>query len=148
MPILSGPLQNGEAIVDAEIGWSAARAGQLRAALQPVPVPVQGRALIDTGAEMTCVDADLVRPLNLPFHSATLANLPAHGGLTVSPMSYAGLIVLHPSGNVRDHLHVRNLIVLELSLAGLGYGVLIGCDVLAGCRFLYDGPGDRFELEY
>jgi hypothetical protein len=58
------------------------------------------------------------------------------------------LAIVHPSGNARDNLVIRDLSVFEVSLTPLGYQVIIGRDVLAKCRFLYDGPGDEFELAY
>jgi hypothetical protein len=55
---------------------------------------------------------------------------------------------LNPTGNAQDHLVVPDLSVLELSLSSLGYQALIGRDLLARCRFLYDGPGNAFRLTY
>jgi hypothetical protein len=60
----------------------------------------------------------------------------------------ASLTVVHPSGNVGDNLVLRHLSVLDLQLGPLGYQALIGRDVLAACRFSYDGPGNRFRLAY
>jgi hypothetical protein len=76
------------------------------------------------------------------------ANLPAHGGLTFAATHDASVMVLHPTGKTRDHLAVLNLSVLELSLGSLGYQAILGRDVLARCRFLYDGPSDAFRLTY
>jgi hypothetical protein len=84
----------------------------------------------------------------LPFSGSVTANLPGHGGLTVNALYDAGLTIVHPSGNPRDNLVVRDLTVLEVSLAALGYQVLIGRDVLARCRFLFNGPAGRFTLAY
>ena len=148
MPVLRGQLQNEGALVEVLLGWSAARAQQLRAALRPVPPPLQTRALLDTGAEVTCVDTSLIQQLGLPFGGTVPANLPAHGGLTFTALHNASLIILHPSGQTRDHLAVVNLSVLELSLAPLGYRALIGRDVMTRCRFLYDGPRNSFRLTY
>jgi hypothetical protein len=148
MPTLRASLQNEGALVDVLLGWSDSRAKQLRASLRPVPHPLQARGLLDTGAEITCVDALLIQQLGLPFGGTVLANLPAHGGLTISALHDAGLTILHPSGNMQDNLVVLNLSVLELSLAPLSYQVLVGRDVLARCRFLYNGPFNRFRLTY
>jgi hypothetical protein len=148
MPVIKGPIQAEGALVDVELGWSASRVRQLRAALRPVPSPVRAKALLDTGAEMTCVDSPLIQMLGLPFGGTVTANVPAHGGVQFLAIHDASLIIFHPSGNPPDNLLVRDLSVLDLSLAALGYQVLIGRDVLAKCRFAYDGPKSRFRLAY
>jgi hypothetical protein len=109
---------------------------------------LQAQALVDTGAEITCIDATLIQKLGLPFAGMVTANLPAHGGVTYGVLHDAGLTVLHPSGNAARNLVVPNQSVLELSLAPLGHELCIGRDVLARCQFLYDGPRNRFRLAY
>jgi hypothetical protein len=148
MPVLIAPLQPDGALVDVLVGLSGSSVQSVRAALRPVPSPLTSRALLDTGAEMTCIDVSLVQALGLPFAGTTLANLPAHGGLVVTILRDISLTVVHPSGHPRNHLAMRNLKVLEVSLTFLGYQVVIGRDVLAACRFLYNGPGNRFRLAY
>jgi hypothetical protein len=108
MPVLTGVFQPEGALVDFVVGWSFLHAQQLRLALRPVPPPVSTRALIDTGAEITCVDSTLIQTLGLPFAGTVLANLPAHGGLTANVLSAASLIIIHPSGNARNNLVMRN----------------------------------------
>jgi hypothetical protein len=141
-------VQNEGALVEVMLGWSAAGTQQQRMSLRPVPPPLQARALLDTGADMTCVDPALIQQLGLPFVGMVPANLPAHGGLTFSAIHDAGFTILHPSGSAHDALAILNLSVLELSVSPLGYQVLIGRDVLARCRFLYNGPGNTFRLRY
>jgi hypothetical protein len=148
MPVLTAALAAEGAIVSVLVGLSAASAQALRNSLRPVPSPASTKAMIDTGAEVTCVNSALVQSLGLAFGGTVLANLPAHGGVTVGALHDANLTVLHPSGNARDNLVVQNLTVLELPLASLGYEVLLGRDVLAGCRFFYHGPRGRFQLAY
>jgi hypothetical protein len=148
MPTLTGALAQDGALVDVSIGLSDSGMQALRAGLQPVPSSIAARGLLDTGAEMTCVDSFLVRTLGLSLTGTTFANLPAHGGLTLSPLYDIGLTILHSSGDSRKNLAVRTLAALELSLAHLGFQVLIGRDVLAACRFVYDGPRNKFRLGF
>ena len=56
MPILKGDLQPEGALVDVQVGWSAGQARHLRQAQRPVPPALDARALLDTGAEITCLD--------------------------------------------------------------------------------------------
>lgn len=148
MPILIEHIHSDGALVDVRIGWSVARARRLRATLQPVPPAVTARSVLDTGAEVSCLDSALVQSLGLPLGGTVLVNLPAHGGITGGVLYNVSLTIIHPSGNARDNLVVRDLAVLEIGLSSLGYQMLIGRDVLKQCRFLYDGPAKRFELRY
>lgn len=148
MPVLKGALQADGALVNIEVGWSAILAAQLRAALRPVPPAIAAKALLDTGAEVTCLDGVLIQGLALPGAGTVLANVPAAGGLTGGTQHRASLMVVHPSGNPVLNLVVRDLLLVALPLAGLGYEALIGRDILDRCAFLYHGPLGRFRLSY
>jgi hypothetical protein len=128
-----------------QVSWSAAQAHQLRQAYRPVPPALDARALVDTGAEITCVDGLLIQHLGLPLAQLALANIPALGGLRLGSHYHAGLVVVHPSD---VSLVVPNLVILEVPLAGLGYQALIGRDLLARCEFLYNGRRQRFAFRY
>jgi hypothetical protein len=148
MPIIRGPIEGDGAIVDVVFGWSAAAVRKLRAGLRPIPPRVAGRALLDTGAEVTCLDASLIRSLGLAPVGPIFANLPAIGGVGVSLQFEAAVTILHPGGIASDHLAVSDVAVLEAPLSVLGYQALIGRDVLARCRLLYDGLANQFDLSY
>jgi hypothetical protein len=76
VPVLRGSLQAEGALVDVRMSWSASQARSLRLAHQPVPPPLDTRALLDTGAEITYVDTSLVQQLGLPLAQVALANVP------------------------------------------------------------------------
>jgi|SRR5208337_2536095 len=117
----------------------------------PLPQPVAARAVIDTGADVTCLDSKLIVPLiasGLPPGKFLLTNLPATGGLRPSMEYSVGLTIVHPSGRTRSNLVLRNQPVVEQALGSLGYDALIGRDVLDRCLLIYDGPGRRFSLAY
>ncbi len=121
MPTLTGALTQEGALVDIGVGLSDSSLQALRAASRPVPSPVTARALLDTGAEITCIDLSLVQALGLPLAGTTFANLPAHGGLTLGALYDISLTIVHPSGDPHDNLTVPNLSSLDLSLVHLGY---------------------------
>lgn len=148
MPTVRDSLAPEGALVDVRIGLSATQVRLLRTALRPIPAPIAARALLDTGAEMTGVDRTLVQALALPTRGSTLTNLPAHGGLTLSFIHDAALTIAHPTGSAGQDLVIRSLAVLEIPLAPLGYEIVVGRDVLARCRLLYNGPRGRFRLAY
>ena len=56
--------------------------------------------------------------------------------------------VVHPSGDFRANLVLRDQAVLELPLGALGYQALLNRDVLDRCLRVRDGPGLRFTLGY
>jgi hypothetical protein len=91
VPVLSGLLQPEGAVVDVQVSWTAGQARQLRQAHLPV-LPAPGTlALVDTGAEITCLDAVLIQQLGLPLAQLALANIPALGGLRVGSHYYPGM---------------------------------------------------------
>src|SRR5690349_16255464 len=98
MPILTGRIEADGALVDILIGWSRPQVQRLRATGRPVPAPVPLRALLDSGAECTCVEPQAVAPLALPVKGISLANVPAATGLGPAAQHDASLTVLHPSG--------------------------------------------------
>jgi hypothetical protein len=148
MPVLTGVVSSEGVLVDVQIGWSAASGRTLRAALRPVPPLVEAKALIDTGADSSCVDPTILQALGLPVGGFAMINVPAHGGLTFATQHDASLSVLHTSGDARMNWVLDSVLVVELAIGVLGYQMLLGRDVLAGCRFLFDGPANKFELSY
>jgi hypothetical protein len=144
-------LQREGALVEAELGIAAVDALALRRAGRPVPGPVPLKVLIDTGAEVSCVDAQALAPLialGLTPTRHVLTNLPATGGLNFASEYAVSLTVLHPSRKPKWDLQLRNLLVVEQSLAALGYQALLGRDALARCLLIYDGPSHSFTLSY
>ncbi|MBL8792432.1 MAG: hypothetical protein JNM56_00865 [Planctomycetia bacterium] len=148
MPVLTSPIEFEGALVDVLIGFSSTQIGLLRAASKPIPPPIAVRALIDTGAESTCFDPAILRPMNLPLNNVVPANMPAAGGFQLASTYSAGLTILHPSGDPNRHWVLKTALLLEMPLGVLGYQGLIGRDVLALSRLHYDGPARQFELDY
>jgi hypothetical protein len=149
MPVLSLPLNvYGEAIVQAAIAVTPARATLLRAAGHPVPQPIVVSAVIDPGAVLTCIDPSIRQALGIT-PSLTRLVLPAG-----SPQGYrtnyyrVALTVLHQSRSVPLNLEIPILTVAEMQLAHTGHRILIGCDVLARCDFHYAGRKGSFSLVY
>src|SRR5262249_41817586 len=104
MPILTGQIEPDGALVDVLIGWSRSQVQRLRAAGRPIPSPVSLRALLDPGAECTCVDPQAVAILALPVIGISLANLPATTGLAPAVQRDASLTIVHPSGAASQNL--------------------------------------------
>ncbi len=151
MDSIRGPITSEGALVDIQVGLSAPVVQGLRASGRPVLQALNARALIDPGAEVTCLDPQILTPLaaaGAALQRVVFANLPSLGGLVASPMYAVSLTVVHPSGTARANLTVRNLPVLEQPLGLLGYQALLGRDVLERCLVVYDGPGRCFTLAF
>ncbi|MBX9584105.1 MAG: hypothetical protein K2X87_27715 [Gemmataceae bacterium] len=126
---------------------------RLRQAGQAIPQPVDVDALIDPGAERTCVDPAVVARVGLPLYAFNFSSapgtaqpvVPALGGVGTHT---AGVTILHPTGVASQGLVVPELVVRTLPLRSLGLDALIGRDILARCVFGYDGPAGAATLAY
>jgi hypothetical protein len=149
VPRLTGAWTKADgAVLTVRIGVSRAERKRLRLANRPIPQPRSIPALIDTGAEVTCIDPSAVTGLGLALRNFTFANLPAGGGLTGAGEYGAAILIPHPSGDPRDDFIVTDHAVTELPIGALGYEMLIGRDLLVLCAFRLDGPGLTFTFDY
>jgi hypothetical protein len=148
VPVINGILQADGAVVEILVAPSRSKVQALQMAGSPIPAAVAARAVVDTGADCTSIDPQVLRPLGLPVKAFTLANMPAAGGRTLATQYDISLTILHPSGDRRLHLVIHDLLVVELPLGVLGYQALIGRDVLALGDFHYKGKAGSFTLTY
>jgi predicted aspartyl protease len=105
---------------------------------KPVPAPVVGNALLDTGAVSTCIDEEAAQKLQLPVvnvvnmasasHPSTKANVyPVKFQIAGLPFDFTALAIGAP-------LAVQGLIAL------------IGRDVLQHCTLIYSGGLSQISL--
>lgn len=130
------------------VGVGKGERTRLRKANRPIPQPRAVNALIDTGAEVSCIDPSVVPGLGLASKGFTLANLPAGGGLSATVEHSAEVRLAHPSGDPRDDFVAPDHALTELPIGALGYEMLIGRDLLVRCAFRLDGPSLTFTLDY
>jgi hypothetical protein len=157
MPLFRVPLNIPDgAVVRVRVAIDRPTLIRLRGARQAVPQAVDVVALLDTGAECSCVDPSVAARAALPIYGFGFASAPGtsikppsgFGGVGVNTRHTAGLTLLHPSGAVGQHLVVPDVIIQALPLNNLGYDALIGRDVLASCVVVYDGPAGSVTLAY
>ncbi len=156
MPVLVLPFVPGSgAQVHAQITISRTRLLHLRQTRQPVPPPVQVVAVLDTGAERTCVDPAVIARLNLPTRNPGFTAAPGvgvgpavFGGSSFGYSYEAGLVILHPVIKPPSNLIIHELELDCLPLAAFGIEAVIGRDVLASCVLVYNGPAGSATLAY
>ena len=134
-------------IMDAFVAVSEARRNALTAAGQPVPNPMQIRALVDTGASGTCLDPSVPTALGLtPTGSASMVT-PSTGAIPHIADQYDVAIIVPcatPPALVFETVPVA---CVEL-LASQGFHALIGRDLLARCILHYNGTTRLFSIAY
>jgi hypothetical protein len=151
MPTIDLPLDlRRRPVVEVEVGVTAAHGRALTRSGQPVPQPLRLTALIDTGASRTCIDHRVRGLLRLRGFSTLVISTPTSGpaGQARRRLDKADLLILHPSGNPQQHLARNAFTVVAVPLGQLGVDVLIDRDLLARCRFVYDGQAGTLRLEY
>ena len=145
MPHLTLQLSPDGPLVDLLVGVSRARADALTRQKLAIPTPVQIRAVIDTGASSSCVDAGILSSLHLTPTGSTPIHTPSTGGTPHTASQYdVSLTLLHPKLN----LTFQTVPVVETHLSFQGVQALIGRDVLLNCLFLYDGQANHFSLAF
>jgi hypothetical protein len=126
----------------------------LRHRNQPVPQPIIVTAIIDTGAERTCIDPMVARNANLTVYGfglsaapgTTAKPLPQLGGATANAVYQSTLTIIHPQKH--SDLVLPELTVGSLPLASFGIEAVIGRDVLASCVLVYNGTTGSATLAY
>ena len=138
-----GPLLN------AVVGISQERHVALMAANLPIPASIPIRALVDTGASVTCIDPSILQSLALsPTGNATI-NTPSTGNSPIDVDQYdVGLIVPPSAGNQHALILGTVAVICSELLISQGFHALIGRDILAHCLFYYNGVNGLFTIAY
>lgn len=106
---------------------------------KPIPQPISGNALIDTGAGSTCIDEQAAKKLGLPVINVVNMASASHGShnANVYPakLQMTGLSVgINATNAIGAPLEAQRLIAL------------IGRDVLANFILIYNGSQGEFTL--
>jgi len=115
---------------------------------QVVPSPIEVDALIDSGADISCVDPSVLVGLNPTVKTVIPTNVPAISGLGYSSQYIVDMTVLDPGGNPINNLSFRDSTLTEINLNTIGIHALIGRDILSRCVFTFNGPTNTFSLNY
>ena len=145
MGSIAGKIESCGPIVEVTVMATPFRVAILKAQGQPVPAPATIRALIDTGASASVLDATIILRLGLTSTGSALVHTPSTGEAYKEMNQFdVSLILGHPHP---DPAHFT-IGVFESHLASEGFCVLIGWDVLSHCRLFCDGPAHTFRIEF
>jgi predicted aspartyl protease len=125
--------------VQVTVGVAQTIAEQLLQQGQPVPQPVSGMGLIDTGASTTCIDDAIARQLQLPVIDVVQMSSASHA--STQQNVYPVKIELVGSG---IDINVPQAIGAALSAQGIV--ALIGRDFLQHCTLFYNGITGQITL--
>lgn len=103
------------------------------------PAPINGIAMIDTGASATCFDTDAAQRAGLPVVGVAQMTSASHASHQVP--TFAGKIVC-PAVTI----NVESGMGANLSSVGDGLIALLGRDILKSAILTYNGPDGHFSL--
>ena len=126
-------------ILQGVIGVEQNIAQQLLSQGIPLPKPIPGVALIDTGATSTCVDEGIAKQLGLPVVDVVSIASASHPDAKQNV--YPALIEV-----VGIPIKFNALRAIGVPLANQGIQVLIGRDLLQHCTLFYNGMIGSFTL--
>jgi hypothetical protein len=145
MPQLTFPIVVDGLVVDVLVNLEAAVLIPLRASGQSCP-PIEVKGLIDTASNVSGVSPAIVRQLGLsPVGPPTTTT--GIGGAIAVQLYRASLHLRDASTLTRPMFTLPSLVVMELPPA-LSCDVLIGMDLLLGCKLIVDGPSKLFTIEF
>ncbi len=147
MPRLDATIGPDGPIIEVRIWLVPADAADMAAAGLPVPQPISVRGLVDTGAEVTAIQHSLVEWMGI----STLHFVEARSSVLgfdsrVAPVHQVQMTF--GSLGASDPPKWRTINALGVSVVSPGATVLIGRDLLATCRFTYDGRKRRLMISY
>lgn len=130
------------------VGVSEARAKALTVAGKPIPQPQAIRALVDTGASVTCVDPLVFAALGLTPTGNASMNTPSTGSTPHSTPTYdVSILIGGPPNTVPIQWGTVQVAATAL-YANQGFHALIGRNLLQSCILVYNGTMGFYTLAF
>jgi hypothetical protein len=147
MPRLDVPFGRDGPIIDVGI-WIAAELGVSWAATgSAIPEPFVVSGLVDTGARVTAIEASIVAWMGIPSIGVMEASTSLLGGEARSVPIFPLRMTFGPLEE-GPAPRWRAIDAVAVKIVSPGASVLIGRDLLASCRFTYDGRKSRFQMSF
>lgn len=128
-------------VISVSIGPSRELILALGPRMADLPQPHPVTAIVDTGAQTTVLNPDVVARLQLKPVGVAYVNTPT----TTVPVQCRRY---HVNIYFSDDFVVENVFALEAPMGGQPYQCLIGRDVLHLGKLHYDGPANEFTLQF
>ncbi len=146
MPHFTLPLDPDGLIVQAVFGLNGPQTTSLVQAGQAIPSPIQVRALLDSGSDVSAIAPRVVQQLGV-ISLISGSSVTASGKLAVN-LYRVSLTIAGTGGRAGPVLAISDLLVSELATPLPNLEALIGLDVLRECLLIFDGPAQRFTLGF
>jgi hypothetical protein len=112
-----------------------------------IPPPCSVSGLVDTGAERTAIEQSLLDWMGLPIYGLIEVTSSVLGREVREANSYRAQMAFG-SPEASGRTKWCTLYAVGVDIVSPGVKVLIGRDLLATCRFTYDGRKRRFMMSY
>lgn len=129
MPSLTIAIPQDGPFVQIMVSVSGARGQALKAAGLPIPPPVVGRGLLDTGASVSAIDRRATQQLGLAATGHTLIHTPSTG-TQPHPVAQFDVSFAISMDNQQIHILPTSFLVIESDFAAQGFLALLGGDLL------------------
>jgi hypothetical protein len=147
MPRLDATIGPNGPIIEVRLWVVPEDAAKLAAAGLPIPRPVSVLGLVDTGAEVTAIQRSLAEWMGLAVSGVLEARSSVLGDEARVVDVYRIQMTFGPV-EAPDPPKWRTISPVGVSIVSPGANVLIGRDLLATCRFTYDGRKRRLMITY
>lgn len=147
MPRLELPIGPSGPIIELRLWIGPEDADALKAAGRALPSPCSVPALLDTGAEMTAIHRPLAEWLGSAVQDLIGLRSSVLGEGEREAPTYIVRATFGPLESP-DPPKWRTLLVAGVDVVSPGASILIGRDLLATCRFTYDGRKRRLMISY
>jgi hypothetical protein len=147
VPRLDVPIDDEGPIIEVRIWIGHEHEMAIRAVGLTPPQPLSVRGLVDTGARMTAINFELARMLKLPVNDWVNLRSSVSGQEEREAPVYPIRMTFGPIG-ASEPIKWRTIHAVGVTLVTPGALALIGQDMLATCRFTYDGRKRRLMMSY
>jgi hypothetical protein len=147
MPRLEWPIGPDGPIIEVRIWIGPEHEEALATGGLPVPPAYSVAGLLDTGAQMTAIQRVLAEGMGLPVHDWVKLRSSVHGADEREAPVYSLRMTFGPL-DAPDPPKWRVIRAVGVAVVSPGAAVLIGQDLLATCRFTYDGRKRRLMMSY
>lgn len=147
MPRMEATIGRDGPIVDLRLWIGPAAVDDFVAGGAVVPPPFSVQGLVDTGAELTAIQRSLATWMGIPVRSSLGLRSSVLGREEREAPVYEVRMTFGPLESPEPPKW-RTLLVVGVDVVSPGASVLIGRDLLATCRFTYDGRKRRLLISY